>query len=68
MAEYIGPAVDIGAYFFFSHMERRLKANLYDIRDNVPTFVSHAQLKNKLKVIFRRNMEARAWFRVSLPV
>jgi len=49
MAEYIGLAVDIGAYFFFSHMERRLKANLYDVRDNVPTFLSHPQLRNKLK-------------------
>jgi len=49
MAEYLGLAVDIGAYFFFSHMERRLKENLYEIRDNVPAFYSHDALKRKLK-------------------
>ena len=51
MAEYLGLAVDIGAYFLFSHLERRLKNNVYEIRDHVPTFHSHAALKRRLKVV-----------------
>jgi len=49
MAEYFGLALDIGAYFVFSELERRLKDNLYEIRDNVSIFESHETLKRKLK-------------------
>jgi len=49
MAEYLGLAVDIGAYFVFSYMERRLKENLYEIRDNVPILQSHEAVKRKLR-------------------
>ena len=45
MAEYLGLAMDIGAYLLFSRLETQLKANLYEIRDNVPVFHSHAALK-----------------------
>jgi len=51
MTEYLGLAVDIGAYFVFSHMERRLKENLYEIRDNVPVFHSHEEVKRRLREI-----------------
>ena len=48
MSEYLGLAVDVGAYFAFSHMERRLKENLYEIRDNIPVFFSHETVKRML--------------------
>lgn len=49
MAEYFSLAVDIAAYFAFSHMEKRLKENLYEIRDNVPVFHSHNAVKRRLQ-------------------
>jgi len=49
MAEYLGLAMDIGAYLLFSRLETQLKANLYEIRDNVPVFHSHAALKRELQ-------------------
>ena len=49
MAEYFGLALDIGAYFVFSELERRLKDNLYEIRDNVSIFESHETLKRKFE-------------------
>lgn len=55
MAEYIGFALDIGAYFVFSHLETRLKENVFEITENLPSFQSHADLKQALRL--RKNGE-----------